>query len=114
MFYVYIIRSRSLQRYYVGSTQNIDHRLQEYNVRKSKSTRAGVPWELVHTEKFATCSEAVQRERKIKARGIGRYLSNLENKRLISRGAFGAKVVGFPYGDFASSTNPIAPTDTRP
>jgi putative endonuclease len=76
MFYIYILRSRSSQRYYVGSTQAVEKRLQEHNSGKSKSTRTGAPWGLVRTESFATRSEAVLHERKIKARGIGRYLTD--------------------------------------
>jgi putative endonuclease len=79
MFYIYIIRSQRLQRYYVGSTQAVQKRLQEHNSGKSASTRAGVPWELVHTESFSRRSEAVLRERKIKARGIGRYLADIHH-----------------------------------
>jgi len=78
MFFVYILYSQNLQRYYVGSTESVDRRLQEHNAGKSKSTRAGVPWELVHTESFLTRSEAMQQEQKIKARGIGRYLSSIK------------------------------------
>jgi len=79
VFYVYILHSQGLQRYYVGSTQAVHKRLQEHNSGKSASTRAGVPWELVHTESFTTRSEAVLRERKIKARGIGRYLADVKH-----------------------------------
>jgi putative endonuclease len=75
---VYIIRSQHLQRYYVGSTELVEKRLQEHNAGKSVSTRAGTPWELIRTECFTTRSEAMLHERKIKARGIGRYLSDLE------------------------------------
>jgi putative endonuclease len=56
--------------------------LQEHNRGKSVSTRAGIPWELIHTESFITRSEAVLQERKIKARGIGRYLSDIEHTSL--------------------------------
>jgi putative endonuclease len=52
--------------------------LQEHNAGKSKSTRAGKPWDLIYTESFKTRSEVVQREQKIKARGIRRYLSDIE------------------------------------
>jgi putative endonuclease len=65
MIYVYIIHSQHWQRYYVGSTEAVEKRLQQHNAGKSASTRAGVPWELVHTESFATRSEAVWRGRKI-------------------------------------------------
>jgi len=64
----------------VGSTENFEKRLQEHNSGKSKSTRAGIPWDLVRVETFATQAEAMQHEKKIKARGIGRYLSDLKNQ----------------------------------
>ncbi|MBI2333929.1 MAG: GIY-YIG nuclease family protein, partial [Chloroflexi bacterium] len=54
MFYIYILYSQSLRRYYVGSTENVMRRLQEHNAGKSKYTRAGTPWESVHTEPFGT------------------------------------------------------------
>jgi len=79
VFYVYILHSQGLQRYYVGSTQAVEKRLQEHNSGKSASTRAGVRWELVHIESFTTRSDAVLRERKIKARGIGRYLADVKH-----------------------------------
>jgi putative endonuclease len=79
MFYIYIIHSSHRQRYYVGSTEDVEKRLQQHNAGKSASTRAGIPWELIRTESFATRSEAVLRERQIKARGIGRYLADLQN-----------------------------------
>jgi predicted GIY-YIG superfamily endonuclease len=52
--------------------------LQEHNAGKSKSTRASIPLGFVHTESFSTRSETILQERKIKPRGIGRYLSSLE------------------------------------
>ena len=79
LFYVYIIRSQRLQRYYVGSTEVVEKRLQEHNTGKSASTRAGTPWELIYTECFTTRSEAIYQEQKIKVRGIGRYLSSIES-----------------------------------
>jgi putative endonuclease len=78
MYYIYIIRSQHLKRYYVGSTEDVQRRLQEHNAGKSKSTGAGSPWELIHTESFVTRSDAMQHERKIKARGIGRYLADIQ------------------------------------
>jgi putative endonuclease len=77
LFFVYILRSQQLQRYYVGSTEVVEKRLQEHNAGKSTSTRAGIPRDLIHTERFTKRSEAILQERKIKARGIGRYLSDI-------------------------------------
>jgi putative endonuclease len=79
MFYIYILRSKLTQRYYVGSTEIVEKRLQEHNSGKSKSTRAGIPWELIHRESFATRSEARIQEQKIKSRGIGRYLTDIKH-----------------------------------
>jgi putative endonuclease len=62
----------------VGSTEIVEKRLQEHNSGKSLSTRAGIAWELIHTESFGTRSEAMLREQKIKARGIKRYLSGIK------------------------------------
>jgi putative endonuclease len=58
----------------VGSTEDVEKRLLQHNPGKSISTRAGKPWELVHIEKFTSRSEALIQERKIKGRGIRRYL----------------------------------------
>jgi putative endonuclease len=80
LYYIYILYSEQLQRYYVGSTEDVARRLQEHNAGKSKSTRAGSPWKLIHTESFATRSDAMERERKVKARGIGRYLVDIQPK----------------------------------
>jgi putative endonuclease len=77
LFYVYIIRSLRNQRFYVGSTKDVEHHLHEHNRGKSTSTKAAVPWELIHSEIFQTRSEAVRQEQTIKARGIERYLSRL-------------------------------------
>ncbi len=79
LFYVYILQSKRTYRYYVGSTEDVEQRLIQHNAGKSISTRAGVPWELIYTEHFETRSDAVLRERKIKARGIARYLSDIQN-----------------------------------
>jgi len=78
MFYIYILSSQQTQRFYVGSTEDVEQRLIQHNTGKSKSTRAGVRWELLHTECFTTRSDAMLREQKIKARGIARYLSDIQ------------------------------------
>ena len=76
-YVVYIIYSESINRYYVGQTNDLSKRLKVHNSGGKKFTSRGIPWEL---KKYYNCnsrSEAVQLERKIKKRGIKRYL--LEN-----------------------------------
>lgn len=77
MYIVYILYSEYLDRYYVGQTQNIDDRLQRHNGKRSKATKAGVPWKLVYIEKYVTRKEAVQRERIIKKQKSKKFIKNL-------------------------------------
>ncbi|MBN1397697.1 MAG: GIY-YIG nuclease family protein [Bacteroidetes bacterium] len=76
---MYILRSKLHGRYYAGSTKEVTNRVQEHNNGECKSTRNGIPWELVRIEEFRTRAEAVRKEKQVKARGIGRYLEDIKN-----------------------------------
>jgi putative endonuclease len=73
MFFAYILRSEKTKRHYVGSTDNLKNRLEEHNSGETVSIRRGIPWKIVHIEQFKTRSEAIRKEKQIKARGAGRY-----------------------------------------
>jgi putative endonuclease len=77
MFFAYILQSEKTKRYYVGSTDNLGNRLKEHNSGETVSSRRGIPWKIVHTEQFRTRSEAIRKEKQIKARGAQRYLNDL-------------------------------------
>lgn len=77
MFKVYIIKSTSKKRYYIGHTENIERRLQEHNTGKNKSTKAYAPWLLVYFEPYATKNEAYRREMQIKSYKGGRAFKAL-------------------------------------
>ena len=49
---VYIIYSKTIDKYYVGQTDNLERRLIQHNSGYSKSTKSGSPWELKHVERF--------------------------------------------------------------
>ena len=66
-FQMYILRSSSTGRYYVGHTQDLAKRLREHNRGCARSTRDRGPWELFYKEEFSTRSEASRRERQIKS-----------------------------------------------
>jgi len=74
MFFVYIIYSAAVDRYYIGSTQNVEERLHRHNSGHSKSTKGKGHWQLVRTFNFNTRAEAMHFEKKIKGRGIQRFL----------------------------------------
>ena len=77
MFCVYILHSKTRLKYYVGQTNNIDDRLRRHNSGLVSSTKHSIPWDLVYMIQFARRSEAVLLERKIKKRGIRRYLIDI-------------------------------------
>ena len=71
MYSVYVLFSKKLNKRYIGSTQDVDRRLSEHNLGKSKFTSGGIPWELIYKESFPTNSEARKRESFLKS-GVGR------------------------------------------
>jgi putative endonuclease len=71
---VYILQSSITGKYYVGQTQDIEERLNRHNQGLVKSTRHGLPWNLIHTLPVNNRSEALILESKIKKRGAKRFL----------------------------------------
>jgi putative endonuclease len=71
MFHVYVLRSATTGRRYIGSCEDLDERLRRHNLGHSKATRHGIPWILVHRESFSSRAEATRRERYFKT-GRGR------------------------------------------
>ncbi|OGE88379.1 MAG: endonuclease [Candidatus Doudnabacteria bacterium RIFCSPLOWO2_02_FULL_49_13] len=78
-FYAYILKSQKHGRYYVGSTNDLQDRLKRHNAGYNKSTKDGVPWELVYSETFLTKQEAYKRELKIKSYKGGEAFKRLIN-----------------------------------
>ncbi len=76
MFFIYVLQSQKTHRYYVGQTEDIPARLLRHNSGMMKSTKHGVPWKLLVSLPCSTRSEAMQLEKKIKSRGIKRFLSD--------------------------------------
>ena len=77
MFIVYVLKSKTSGRFYVGQTNNLVKRLDYHNSGRTRSGRNRGPWEIAYTEEFATRSEAVRREKQIKKWKSHRYLQQL-------------------------------------
>lgn len=65
-YFTYILYSEKLDRYYIGSTEDIQKRLEAHNAGRSNYTRKGKPWVLKHTEVWPDKKTAQDRERFIK------------------------------------------------
>ncbi len=73
MYFVYILYSERLAKFYIGQTNNLTERLTRHNSGYEAFTSKGVPWILKWTTEKATRSEAMILEKKLK---------NLSQKRL--------------------------------
>jgi len=58
MHHTYILLSSKSHTFYFGSTNNLKARLDLHNTGKVKSTKSGLPWELVWYGGFKTEKEA--------------------------------------------------------
>ena len=76
MFYAYVVKSESSDRYYIGSTKDLTQRIGQHNSGMSKSTRAHRAWRLVHSESFDTRAKAIRRETEIKSWKNRAYLES--------------------------------------
>jgi len=74
---VYILKSLKNNRYYIGQTDNLEKRLKEHNSGKSRATKHGAPWTLMHKEIYDSRKEAMKRELKLKRIKKRKYIENL-------------------------------------
>ncbi|NPA79475.1 MAG: GIY-YIG nuclease family protein [Thermotogae bacterium] len=77
-WYVYVLRSLKDRGYYIGYTSNLERRIEFHNAGRQRSTRHRRPWRLVYYEEFSSRSEAIRREKQLKA-----YKGGEAFKRLI-------------------------------
>ena len=66
MYFVYILQSIKNNRYYIGSTNNLERRLLEHNCGKTKSLKYLRPLKIVFQKGYEKESDARLIERKLK------------------------------------------------
>jgi putative endonuclease len=90
MHFVYLIYNQKTEKFYIGSTDNLKRRLLEHQIGDTVSTsHESEHWHLVYTEVYKSKTDALIREKKLKAHGsglvelkkrIGNSLSSLQPK----------------------------------
>lgn len=80
-YYLYIIHSEKLDRYYTGSCSDPEQRLIRHNAGATPSTKPGRPWTIVYSEEFSSRSEAIKRENYVKRQKSRVFIENLIPKR---------------------------------
>ncbi|MDY6793430.1 MAG: GIY-YIG nuclease family protein [Thermodesulfobacteriota bacterium] len=76
-YYVYILKSFKDGTYYVGSTQDLQSRIERHNQGRTKYTKPKRPWKLVYHEEHPDRSSAMKRENAIKRRKNKDYIKTL-------------------------------------
>jgi len=80
LFFTYILFSSKLNRFYSGSTNDLERRLVEHNSGQTKSTQHGSPWTLVFSASFNSRRDALKKEIEIKKRGAKRFLADVNQQ----------------------------------
>lgn len=75
-FFVYVCKSLKDHRLYIGSTNNLERRLQEHARGEVTSTKHRQPFELLYYEVYKVETDARMREKYLK--GGGRARKNLK------------------------------------
>ncbi len=88
-FYVYMLRCVDYS-YYIGHTDNLDHRMAQHEAGEIPGhTQGRRPLRLVFTQEFPTREEAIAAERKLKgwsrAKKEALILENWERVKLLAR-----------------------------
>ncbi len=65
-YFVYILQSIKDKTYYVGSTQDLDSRLERHNQGRVAYTKPRKPWKLIYSEEHPDRTSAAKREYQIK------------------------------------------------
>ena len=77
MYYVYILKSKVTDKYYVGYTNDLKRRLSEHNSGKTKSLVKHKPLEIIRIEEYPLYLDARKRERQIKKYKSGEAFKKL-------------------------------------
>ena len=82
VWFVYILYSRSLDRYYIGVTENVEVRFTKHLAKHRGYTGSATDWELKYVETFPAKRAALIREKQLK-----RWKNRKRIEELISRSA---------------------------
>ena len=85
-YYVYILHSSKLNRFYIGTTDNVDKRVEEHNTSKYMDafTTKGIPWNLYLCIVCNSSEQAYQIERFIKNMKSSDFIKRLKENSKIS------------------------------
>ncbi len=66
MYYVYVLYSRKISKFYIGYTKDLNNRIEHHNLGLDRWSERGIPWKLVYFEKYENKQDALRREKFLK------------------------------------------------
>ena len=84
-FFVYILYSKKLEKFYIGTTDNVERRLNEHNNGHYESafTSKGIPWELFLSITCEDSNAAYKLERFIKQMKSSAFIKRIKSEPTI-------------------------------
>ena len=79
-YYVYILQSLKDNKFYIGSTSDVEERLRFHNSGKQRSTKGRIPFIVVYSEELPDKGKALKRENQIKSYKGGEAFKKLLRK----------------------------------
>ncbi|MDD3607810.1 MAG: GIY-YIG nuclease family protein [Candidatus Moranbacteria bacterium] len=58
-YYTYVLLSQKNKRLYIGSTENLEKRIERHNKGRVKSTKAGRPWKLLENRYLVLAAKRI-------------------------------------------------------
>ena len=79
---VYILKSKKVEKFYIGYSSNPSRRLEFHNSVEKGFTLRYRPWELVYQKEYELKTEALSAERKIKSWKSKEMIKKLINQEI--------------------------------
>ena len=82
MRYVYILKSKESDRYYIGESSNVERRLLEHKEGKTAFGKRNAGLTVVYQKAYSNRSEAKKLESFLKQRKSHRFINKLINREI--------------------------------
>lgn len=80
MFWMYILHNPETDRFYIGSTSDLERRLKQHSKGYTRTTKVLKTYNLVYKEEYKTLMEARLREKQLKSYKSKKYIKWLISK----------------------------------
>ena len=76
-YYIYILYSEKIDKYYIGSSVDPNKRLEYHNFGREGWTKIGTPWKMVFKKRFIDKKTAMEKEQFIKKQKSKKFIKKL-------------------------------------